>query len=225
MIIRPSPVRARLLGVLCLCCLLLAGVSACQNHKRHASMSENQCIASDWATIGYFDGVRGYRTSRLLAHQDACVEYGVVPDRDTYLTGWRQGIGEYCQADNGYAEGVRGAAYDNVCPQDVEADFLAAYEHGRVLYKARSACDAAEAQVAHLEQRRVDIEAQLVSSGTAQLNPLLTPAARIELAASTKRLLDERIAIDRNLPGQRAEAERRRAEVDALEAVPAAIER
>ena len=38
------------------------------------SVSENQCIASDWQTLGYRDGVAGYRSSRLLKHQDACVQ-------------------------------------------------------------------------------------------------------------------------------------------------------
>lgn len=210
--------------MLCLCGLLLASVFACQSKKRRASLSENQCIAGDWETIGYFDGAQGYRSSRLLAHQDACVEFGRVPDRDTYLTGWREGIGEYCQPDNGYAQGLGGGSYQNVCPEDVEADFLAGYQRGRTLYEARRAYAAAEARVSRLEQRRIHIEAEIVSSGTAQLNPLLTPAARIERAASMKRLVDERIEIDRDLPGLREAVAQRRAELAALEEAPASIQ-
>lgn len=187
-------------------------------------MSENQCIAGDWETIGYFDGAHGYRSSRLLAHQDACVEFGMVPDRDTYLTGWRQGIREYCRPDNGYAQGLSGASYANVCPADIEADFLADYQRGRDLYQARRDYAAAEARVSQREQRRVDLEAEIVSTGTAQLNPLLTPAARIELAASMKRLVDERVEIDRELPKLREDVAECRAEVAALEEVPASIQ-
>ena len=49
-----------------------------------ASVSQNQCAAGDWQTLGYRDGVRGYRSTELLAHQDACGKHGVIPDRHGY---------------------------------------------------------------------------------------------------------------------------------------------
>ena len=52
-----------------------------------ATVSENQCIASDWQTLGYRDGVNGIRSSQLLKHQDACVEHGIIPDRAGYMAG------------------------------------------------------------------------------------------------------------------------------------------
>ena len=87
------------------------------------SVSENQCIAGDWQTMGYRDGAAGYRSSRLLKHQDACVEHGIVPDRNGYMLGWEQGAREFCQPNNGFDLGARGAGHNNICPVDIREAF------------------------------------------------------------------------------------------------------
>ena len=56
---------------------LLFALAGCSSN----SVSESQCIAGDWQTIGYRDGANGNRSTQLLAHQDACVKHGVIPDR------------------------------------------------------------------------------------------------------------------------------------------------
>ena len=66
--------------------LLLVGCAG------RTTVSENQCTAGDWQTLGYRDGVNGHRSSRLLQHQDACVRHGIVPDRAGYMVGWEEGI-------------------------------------------------------------------------------------------------------------------------------------
>lgn len=186
------------------------------------SVSENQCRAGDWQTLGYRDGVNGQRSTRLLAHQDACGELGIVPDRATYLVGWREGIAEYCRPSRGLDLGLRGRARPTVCPQELAGAFSAAWSEGRVVFEARQACAAVEASIARLESRRVEIEQELVRNGTAQLDPLLTPAQRIELVAASKQLVDERIAIEHELPLLHEELVLRREELEALEGAPAA---
>ncbi len=63
-----------------------------------ATLSESQCIASDWQSIGYNDGAAGRTSSQLLKHQNACVKHGVVPDREIYLAGWHQGVEVYASS-------------------------------------------------------------------------------------------------------------------------------
>ena len=190
-------------------------------HKS-GSVSENQCRAGDWETLGYRDGVHGLRSTRLLAHQDACGEFGAVPDRETYLRGWRAGIAEFCQEDNGFVQGERGAGYANVCPERVERAFLRGYNAGRELFEARRACARVEGAIAELEARRIAIESELVNLSTAQLDPLLTPTERVRMVTTAKHLIDERVAIEHELPELAEELAWRREELAALERAPAA---
>ena len=50
--------------------LAIALLSGC------ATLSESQCAANDWQTVGYSDGARGQDSSRLLNHQNACMKHG-----------------------------------------------------------------------------------------------------------------------------------------------------
>src|SRR5215468_2471108 len=80
-----------------------------------ASMSKDECLAVDWRTIGYEDGVEGRSGDRIAEHRKACAKYGVRADLDLYQQGRNQGLREFCQPVNGYRLGVRGGTYYGVC--------------------------------------------------------------------------------------------------------------
>ena len=180
------------------------------------SVSENQCIASDWETLGYRDGVVGYRSSRLLKHQDACVEHGIIPDRNLYMAGWEQGAREFCEPNRGFELGERGDGHNNICPADMREAFLTAYREGRRLYLARVAVNNLEHTISQKENRLEHVKAEIVASATEQLNPILTTAERIELLAYTNRLRDEQSALEHEIPGLYAELDGKRAELNVL---------
>jgi len=182
-----------------------------------ATVSESQCMAGDWQTIGYRDGANGLPSTQLLEHQDACVRHGAFPDRDQYLAGWNEGIVGYCQADNGFAVGSRGGSYRNVCPQDLAPAFLTAYEEGRALYQVRSEVISLERLIQRKEARFDTVNRELVASGTAQLNEDLTTQERVELLARTQRLMDERSELERELPELADELRYKQGELDALQ--------
>jgi ribosome modulation factor len=170
-----------------------------------ATISESQCYAGDWQTVGYRDGVNGLRSTQLLEHQDACVPHGVVPDRASYMAGWREGVVEYCEASNGFVVGEQGWGHNSVCPEDQKTDFERAYRDGRQLYLARSEVAEIERLIYQKGLRLAQIKTELVSSATEQLNPLLLPPERVELLARTQRLSEEKGAIERELPALEAE--------------------
>jgi len=170
-----------------------------------ATVSESQCYAGDWQTVGYRDGVNGRRSTELLEHQDACVPHGVVPDRASYMAGWREGVVEYCQPNNAFAVGERGWGHNNVCPDDQKNDFERAYRDGRQLYLARAEVADVERRIHQKSVRLEQIKTELVSSATEQLNPTLTPQARVELLAWTQRLSEEKATIEHDLPALEAE--------------------
>lgn len=182
-----------------------------------ASVSQNQCIASDWQTLGYRDGANGVRSTRLLAHQDACVGHGIIPDRAGYMLGWEQGIREYCQPNNGFAEGSRGVRYDNTCPAAMQAEFIAAYKDGRSLFKARAEVNRLSSLIYRKEARLGQVKAELVTSAAEQLNPQLSPQERIALLTHTRRLHEERGDIRVELPQLAVELEAKSTALDSLD--------
>ncbi len=193
--------------------LVLAALAGCASD----SVSESQCIAGDWQTVGYRDGANGYRSTQLLEHQNACVKHGVIPDRASYMIGWEKGVREYCEANNGYDVGVSGYGHNNVCPDDQREAFLAAYHDGRQLYLARSEVNDLEQAISQREYRLDEIKTELVSSATQQFDPTLTPAARVDLLALTERLAEEQGRINAELPQMRRELAFKTQQLAALE--------
>ncbi|MBW2423461.1 MAG: DUF2799 domain-containing protein [Deltaproteobacteria bacterium] len=200
--------------------LLVLASLACADR---GTMSESQCAAGDWQTVGYRDGAIGLRSTRLLAHQDACVPHDVIPQRDEYMLGWREGIREFCDPDNAFQVGRSGRIHHNVCPADQRNDFLAAYKEGRRYFLAEAAVLDLEARIQSSRMRLQVVKQQIVESATAQLHPVLTPAQRIELVAKVQRLDDERRSLEAEIPQLEAELALREEELEALSQSMAAL--
>lgn len=63
-----------------------------------ATMSEKECKNGDWQSVGRKDGEKGYESSRISDHAKACEEYGVIPNKDVYIQGYKEGFNTYCNA-------------------------------------------------------------------------------------------------------------------------------
>jgi Protein of unknown function (DUF2799) len=149
-----------------LTCLLLAFcvvmLAACSST---ATMSQNECSAIDWRTIGYEDGVAGRSGAQIGAHRRACAKYGITPDLEAYRLGRAEGLREFCQPHNGYRAGVTGAPYHDVCPADLAARFLAQYQAGHELYVHEQRVHAADAQLTVKRAEIARLEDALARSG------------------------------------------------------------
>ncbi len=145
----------------------LLGLSGC------ATMTADECVMSDWHTIGFEDGARGYTADKLGNHRKACAKHGVAPDFEAYQAGREQGLRQYCQPSRGFSLGSGGARYSGVCPATMEADFVDAYNTGRQLYTLRSRVSSATNQISarkreldHANGRIRSVAAQLISADT-----------------------------------------------------------
>src|SRR5215831_6083200 len=98
-----------------------------------STMNKDECLAVDWRTVGYEDGVAGYSGDRIAQHRKACAKYGVQTDLDQYQAGRARGLQEYCKPANGYRLGSRGGSYGGVCPAEMEDGFVHAFEVGHQL--------------------------------------------------------------------------------------------
>ena len=178
-----------------------SALSAC------AGMSEQACLSSDWQTIGFEDGTAGRPVSAIGGYRQACGEHGVAPDLNAYRDGHAEGVEIYCRTGNGFEVGRRGSTYQGVCPADLEADFMAAYNSGRHLYELESALRRVDNQIAsnyraqeNIKQELIDITAATISSETSTEERLLlvTRAAELgrrhgEISTETEALQRERV--------------------------------
>ncbi len=161
------------------------GLSGC------ASMSADECLLSDWRTIGYEDGARGYTSDRVGQHRKACAKHGVAPDFEEYRAGRDEGLREFCQPSRGFNLGAGGGHYGGVCAADLEPEFLDAYRSGQHLYSLRSnvqasnyAIDTRRNELERVEQDIRDTQAALISSET-------PPEERVLLLVDLKELSEE----------------------------------
>ena len=118
-----------------------------------ATMSESECINADWREVGRNDGLEGKRQEQLARHYDACVKYGITPDRDHYMEGREAGLIVYCTQDSGYWEGRNGAGYQRVCPASSESAFLAGYRAGQAVFDAVEEVRSVRAEMASAKDR------------------------------------------------------------------------
>lgn len=182
-------------GIVIVAVLLLSGCAG------KPTVSENQCRAGDWQTIGYRDGANGVASTRILSHQEACGGFGIFPDRDGYLAGWDEGVASYCTADSGFQLGLRGGSLNSVCSAELREPFATAYADGRQLYSAQREVNRLANLLSNHENRLGQIKQEIVGATTAQLTPDLTVEERLRLLAKLDSLADERATIRAELPG------------------------
>ena len=171
------------IGLVCLV-LVFVGLSGC------ATMSGDECMASDWSAIGYEDGARGYTTDRHAKYRKACAKHGVTPDFSAYMDGREQGLVEFCQPSRGFNVGSGGGRYNGVCSVNLEADFLDAYNAGYHLYTLRSNVNRATSSINSKENELDRIEDQLLEHGVTLIAAETTIEQRVFIVADMKDLAE-----------------------------------
>jgi len=205
-------------GMLACAALISLVVAGC------SSMSEAECQALDWRTIGYEDGVAGYSGNRIGQHRKACGKHGVTPNLSEYQAGREQGLREFCKPANGFRVGARGNGYGGVCPADMDGDFSAAYQSGRQLYVLRSRVSNAAADLNSLRQELGHIEENMIRTAADVLNPTLTHEQRAQLLLDTKKMAERKGEISKEIPQVQSDLEYYQRELDAYRATLAYIE-
>jgi len=172
-----------------------------------ASMSGDECMATDWSAVGYEDGSRGYTTERFSKYRRACAKQGVTADFGAYQNGRDQGLVEYCQPGRGYDVGVNGGRYYGVCSVDREADFLDAYNTGYHLYTLRSNVNRANSSISAKERELENVAKSMRSKEAALIDREATTEERVLLLADLKELSERTGQLEaeiQNLYEQRA---------------------
>ncbi len=134
--------------ILLACGLLLALVLAgC------ATLSEQECQAGDWRSIGRADGANGRPLSYLGRHNDACADYGVAVNRELYEAGREEGLRSYCRLGRAECEGREGSPNHHVCAGRMGVSFDRVYDAARQVHEAEQDVDVARARLDGLIDR------------------------------------------------------------------------
>jgi hypothetical protein len=151
--VKPDGVLYAVLALPLLALSLLA-LSAC------ASISEEECLAADWYSIGVEDGAKGYPITRIGNYRKDCAEVGVAPDAEQYQAGRLVGLDSFCTYDRGYAEGKRGARNRSVCPPGPLAEeFAQGYDAGHYVYEVNR-------NIRNLEHNLADVRDEIAQIRT-----------------------------------------------------------
>lgn len=163
-----------------------------------ATMSEEQCLAGDWAGQGYSDGASGLSLSRLDEHAEACAKHGVTPDAAAYRAGRDQGLPRYCTPANGFRAGRTGSGYGGVCPAYLEADFLPAYRDGQIVHAAEQALTDARGRVDSLGRELEDLDEKITGKQAELRAEGLTDAQRDQIRSRIQEIRRERANAERD---------------------------
>lgn len=106
--------------------LILAGCQSVPPEERAQA-----CAQTDWERFGQNDGRLGVATADRVSDFEDCADLGQPADISAYQVGRMAGLETYCTAENGYQVGYDGRRYGDVCPAELEPDFLQGYQRGR----------------------------------------------------------------------------------------------
>jgi uncharacterized protein DUF2799 len=172
----------------------LAALAGCN------SMSEKECLSTDWRTVGYEDGVNGFTGDRIGRYRNACSEHGVTPNLGEYQAGRDQGLQEFCKPVNGFRVGARGAGYSGVCPADLDREFVDAYQSGRQLYTLRSRVGSTQGEIYSAHAEMEQIERNLISVGAQIVDPTTTNEQRAQLVLDSKHMAERKGELKARIP-------------------------
>jgi hypothetical protein len=153
-----------------------------------AAMSEEECVYSDWAAVGYEDGADGRSSDRFGDYRRACADHSITPDFQAWQAGREQGLIEYCQPSRGFQVGESGGSYSGVCSSNLEPEFLHAFRLGAALFNLHSNLDAITSRLAANAQAIRRIESDVVEIESTIILDETTSAQRTRLLAEMREL-------------------------------------
>ena len=184
-----------------------------------ASMSSEECVASDWRSVGYEDGSRGYTSDRIGNYRKACAKHGVSPDLDAYQAGRTEGLKEFCQPQRGFNVGSSGGRYNGVCPSHLEPDFLDAYRTGARLHTLRSNVNSATYQINAKERELDNLDRTVRNKQASLIADETTVQDRVLLLSDLKELSERKGQLEAEIVDLIEDRAHHEAELASYEAV------
>ena len=161
-----------------------------------ATLNKNECLSADWQVIGYEDGSRGFESSRIQQHREACAKHSISPDLSAYQQGYQQGILEFCTERNGYQRGLSGYNYKGICPAGSESNFLRGYDVGKEIHAMRSKISNIKSELRRLENDLEELGDSLDAMEAEMVSDETTSERRMELINLRDKQLKEKTILE-----------------------------
>ncbi|MCP5380813.1 MAG: DUF2799 domain-containing protein [Kordiimonadaceae bacterium] len=168
-------------------------------------MNKNQCVVADWRTIGYEDGNMGRSEQWLSKRREICAEYGVSPDLDAYLYGRNEGLQNFCQPRRGFDLGNRGIRYENVCPSNLETNFVNAYQDGLGLRDRQIHVNEIDRALTSAQAQLKSLEDQITADTLSLATTDMSNQERIDTALAIKKKAEKSGELKERIPQLTAE--------------------
>ncbi|MFM2398291.1 MAG: hypothetical protein RL341_448 [Pseudomonadota bacterium] len=98
------------------------------------SKTMQDCKKANWAGRGDLAGFEGQpKDAAWKAGNAICAEVGVSGDRSDFFEGWERGNTRYCEPRHALIQGRLGREYKGVCSGPQAANWLRAYDHGKLI--------------------------------------------------------------------------------------------
>ncbi len=167
---------------------LLTAIQGC------ATLSEEDCLTTNWSVLGETDGRQGRPLSDLNRYRRQCAEYDVVPDSEAYIEARERGLAVFCAPGNAYREGRSGARDRLVCPAALAADFQRNHQLGSEVFtslsRLRSDATSIRSARSEIEELRTGIEDREESLREDGLTEALENRMRDEIDSMDRRIDD-----------------------------------
>ena len=142
--------------------LLIAAVLALASC---ATLTEEECRAGDWFSIGVADGAEGRPAGRIEAHRRACAKAGIAPDAAEWLRGRERGLREYCVPARAYRVGRTGWPIAEGCTPAELAAMAPAYDWGREWYRFEERINEAQGDIREIDRQLAALPADSPNRG------------------------------------------------------------
>ena len=160
-----------------------------------ASLSKQECQNANWYSIGFSDGAKGYKANRQNQHRKACAEHNIRLDPERYLEGWHRGLRQYCVPSRAYQSGLRGYAFNNVCPTELAPSLPHAYQDGLHIYQMKVKLGKKRARHRHLHEKIHSLN-EMLEQKQKMLNDRQLPREERRLTKKEIQLLKREIRLD-----------------------------
>ena len=178
------------------------------------TVTVEDCKTADWRGVGIIDGRLGLTEKQFVTHRNSCLEHGSDVDENKYREGRKMGLEEYCTPAGGYAAGSSGKFYENVCPMNLEDEFLTNYVNGQKAFQL----DAEHARAANdlaAERKRISEDKSVVGD-VANVFSLISGKSRTADEEAREQKLDGELQKQRSLAPNGVENFRSTASIDGL---------
>ena len=96
-----------------------------------ATMSKEECQKASWNLVGFEAAKNGNPKTHFNKVNQQCSEHGVTANKEKYIEGYKEGLVKFCTYESGRSFGYNDNAYEDICPSNLERNFLRGYELGQ----------------------------------------------------------------------------------------------